>query len=285
MLLVRIPPIDRMTLPRFAVLAPWGLALLAALSMDGLGRRLVRQRVWPWLTAAGLLVVAVASRPWQLETVDTAMVAVTVLVAGVVAAVGDRHRSLVLLVAAVELSLYAIGINPVAANEDRLPTPPVVKRLMELQDQEPGRIVGIGGVLRANTASRYGLVDLRAYDPVRPWPFARMMAHLGEREPTLGGPLLRAPAGFCGAWSVRYLVTPKGGEASGWTRVWDHGSATIWSNPRWLPEVRLVGRVRPTTGHQGGGRFRVMTIWTIQPKRWSPARRRRSEPPASTLAD
>jgi len=245
-LLVRIPPMDRMTLPRFAALAPWGLSLLAALSMDGLGRRLARARVWPWLVVGGLLVVAVASRPWRLAAADTLMVALTVVAAGVAATVLGRYRLPVLLLAAGELALYAIGINPVADARDRLPSPPLVTRLMELQDRDPGRVLGVDGRLPANMASRYGLEDFRAYDPVRPWPFAEMMARLGEREPILGGPILRAPAGLCGAWSVRYLVTPTDVAAAGWTRVWGDGSGTIWSNPRWLPEVRVVGRVRPT---------------------------------------
>jgi hypothetical protein len=254
-LLVRAPPLDRMTLPRFAVLAPWGLALLAALSVDGYERRLVRGRLWPWLVALGVFAVAIVSRPWLLAPVNTALVGVTVVAAGLCAAVVQRSRLGVLLVVTAELALCAVGVNPVADARDRLPTPPLVSTLVELQSREPGRILGLEGVLPANTASRYGLRDLRAYDPVRPWPFAAMMARLGEREPTLGGPLHRAPAGLCGAWSVKHLVTPAWMEAEGWDWRWGNSTTSVWVNPRWLPEVRVVGRARRFSEDEGWARL------------------------------
>ena len=68
------------------------------------------------------------------------------------------------------------------------------------------------------------------------------MATLGDHDPMLGGPLQAAPPRLCGAWSVRFLVSPPGGEAVGWEQVWSDSSGAIWANPHWLPEVRVVGR-------------------------------------------
>jgi hypothetical protein len=86
------------------------------------------------------------------------------------------------------------------------------------------------------------MADLRAYDPVRPAPYARFMALLGQRDPVLGGALRSAPPGLCGAWSVRFLLAPSGSEVPGWQYVASGDRASLWRNPKWLPEVRVVGR-------------------------------------------
>ncbi len=241
-LLVRLPPLDRMTLPRFAVLVPWSLSLLAALAADGFGRGL--RRPWPWRTgmAAAVVVVAVLCRPWHLAAVDTALVWLTAIAAVAAAVLVGRPRWLV-LVAAGELALYAIGVNPVADARDRLPRPAFVDRLVTEVTRHPGRMIGLHGAFPPNIASRYGLQDIRAYDPIRPRPYAEMMARLGEREMVLGGPIRSAPSGLLGAWSVRYAVTAPTEKLPGWVLRWQDGAGAVWTNPRWLPEVRVVGRV------------------------------------------
>ena len=249
-LLVRVPPFDRMTLPRFAILVPWALSLLAAMSLDGLGRGLKRSRLWPVLAVVVIAAVAVTGRPWQLATADTVLVGLTVATAATAAFSLTRRRGLVLL-AAGELALYAVGVNPVADASDRLPQPPLMVELSELVDRDPGRILGLGGVVPPNIAGRFGIGDLRAYDPVRPTYYAEMMARFGESRPVLGGPLRRAPVGLCGGWSVRFLVTSAGARPAGWVRVWSDRSGAIWSNPRWLPEVRLVGRAESLSEERG----------------------------------
>jgi hypothetical protein len=69
------------------------------------------------------------------------------------------------------------------------------------------------------------------------------MGVLGEPATILGGPLKRLPAGLCGAWGVGLGVTPPGSELPGWRREYADRDGAIWSNPRLLPEVRVVGRV------------------------------------------
>lgn len=68
------------------------------------------------------------------------------------------------------------------------------------------------------------------------------MACFGEPEPVLGGVLTAAPPRLLGAWSVRHLVTPPGAVPPGWEPLWSDRSGALWRNPRWLPELRLVGR-------------------------------------------
>ena len=239
-LLVRLPPFDRMTLARFAALVPWGLAVWAALAAEGILRGLHRR--WAWVVApCVLVVVAVLSRPMELATADHALVLLTVAAAAAAPVLLSRAWLAAFAVAA-ELALYAIGINPVAAAVDRLPRAEVVERLRSLQGAKGGRIIGLGGMLPANLAGRYGLPDFRAYDPLRPAPLARLFSTLGAADPVLGGAIRRAPAGLCGWWSIRFLIARDDARVPGWNRVWSSNGASIWNNPDWLPELGVVGR-------------------------------------------
>ncbi len=239
-LLVRLPPFDRMTLARFAALVPWGLAVWAALAADGILRG--RRRQWGWMVApAGSLVLALLSRPMQLGAADHALVLLTVAAAAAAPVLISRPGLAAFAVAA-ELALYAIGINPVASAADRLPSAEVVERLISFQQAEGGRVMGLGGVFPANLAGRYGMEDLRAYDPLRPAPLARLFSTLGAADPVLGGAVRRAPAGLCGWWSVRFLMAPKEASVPGWTRIWRGRGGSLWKNPGWLPEMGVVGR-------------------------------------------
>jgi hypothetical protein len=258
-LLVRLPPIDRMTLPRFAVLAAWGLALWAALATEATLRGQRRRSRWRWTAVGVIAVIALTGSPWRSSGADTFLVAVTVLAAVATIALLRRPHWLVPALA-IELGIYAIGINPTAAPDDLLPRPPLVQRLVELQAAEGGRIIGLAGILPANLASRFGVADLRAYDPVRPRPYVAMLAAMGDPDPILGGPVKAAPAGLCGAWSVRFLVTPPGTAADGWQPRWADESGALWSNPRYLPELRVVGRVIAADEHEG---WRLLTAESL----------------------
>jgi hypothetical protein len=239
-ILVRIPPLDQMTVPRFAVLIPWGLIVIAALAFDGALRGRGRALVMRLLPAVVMAAVALWAAPWSLAPVSAALVGMSVAMAAVVGALRDR-RVVPWLVTA-ELALLAVGINPVASAADRLPRPALVERLIELETKNPCRIAGIGRAFTPNLASRYGLRDLRAFGPLRPAPFARLMEVMGEPVTVLGGPLTRLPAGLCGAWGVGLAVTPPNRELPGWRLEYSDRDGAIWVNPALLPEVRVVGR-------------------------------------------
>jgi hypothetical protein len=240
-LLVRIPPLDQMTVPRFAVLIPWGLIVLGVLALDGAlsGRaRPVAARLVP---AVFVVVVALLAVPWTLKPVGFMLVVLTVVMTVTVGLL--RQWRIVPWLVTAELVLLAIGINPVASTEDRLPRTPLIERLVELEAESPSRVIGLNSALPPNLAPRYGLRDLRASDPLRPEPFARLMGVFGEPPKILGGPLRRAPAGLCGAWGVGLAVTPPGRGLHRWRKVFSDSDGAIWSNPLLLPEVRVVGRV------------------------------------------
>jgi len=259
-LLVRLPPFDRMTLPRFAALVPLALALWAGLAAEGLSRGLNRRAPWRALAPVLVLLAAASARVWTLPWPDLALVAAGLGLAVAVAVAPGRTGWLAPLLAC-ETALLAVGVNPLAAPSDRLPRPPLVAALAAAAEAEGGRVVGLGGALPPNLAAGYGLADLRAFDPVRPREFARFMALLGEADPVLGGPLAVAPPRLLGAWSVRFLVTPPGVAAPGWEAVWSDGSGTILRNPHWLPELRVVGRsVAPAGEEEGWGLLGNETI-------------------------
>ena len=240
-LLVRIPPLDQMTVPRFGVLIPWGLIVLGVLALDGALRGHVRPVAVRMVPAFFVVATALWSVPWTLKPIGFILVVLTILMTVVVGILRTFRFAPGLVVA--ELALLAIGINPVASVADRMPRPPLVERLIELDADTPGRIVGIGRSFSPNLASRYGLRDLRASDPLRPVPFAKLMGVLGEPATILGGPLQRGPAGLCGAWGVGLAVTPPGRKLPDWNKEYSDRDGTIWSNPLLLPEVRVVGRV------------------------------------------
>jgi hypothetical protein len=242
-LLVRIPPLDHMTVPRFGVLIPWGVIVLAALALDGALRGQTRSNLARLLPAVMVAVFALAAAPWRFLPADLTLVLLSVAVAVVIGLLRRLPLAPALVVG--ELALLAVGINPTASVFDRLPRPPVLERLVELEAADPCRVIGIDGALAPNLASRYGLRDLRASGPLRPAPFARLMGVLGEPATILGGPLQRAPAGLCGAWGVGLALTPPGSELPGWEREHADRDGVIWSNPLLLPEVRVVGRAVP----------------------------------------
>jgi len=80
-LLVRIPPLDHMTVPRFGVLIPWGVVVLAALALDGALRGHARSTAGRLLPAAIVAAFALAAAPWRLLPADTTLVTMSVAAA------------------------------------------------------------------------------------------------------------------------------------------------------------------------------------------------------------
>jgi len=241
--LVRMPPFDRMTLPRFAALVPWGLAVCAAVAAQGALEGRVRRITWRLVPLAALLGALVWAAPWHRAASSQLLVMLTVATAAAVV-LAPRWVRLAPLVIACELAALAWGINPTAAASDRLPTPPLLQHLGERAAEEGGRVLGLGGAMAPNMVSRLGLTQLQIFDPVRPLPLSRLLRLLGEQDLVLGGELTTAPPRLCGAYCVRFLLTPPGTAVEGWQREWSDDSGTLWHNPWWLPEVRLVGRVK-----------------------------------------
>lgn len=243
-LLVRVPPIDHMTLVRWGVLIPWALVVLAALAMDAWRCGNAPKR-WPgpWIMVAALGAVALLEHSWRLAPAGLVGVAATLAAAGLVAWRPDPR--LVVAVVVIELGVLSVGVNPAADPGDRLPETRVVSFLQERAAGTSDRVIGLAKALPPNLASRYGLADLRASDPVRPRPFVRMMRVMGEPDTILGGPLDRLPAGLLGAWGVRWAVTPPARRLAGaWQVRLECPEGRVYENPLVLAPVRVVGGVQ-----------------------------------------
>jgi hypothetical protein len=251
-LIVWVPPLSTMTLPRFVVLVPWCLAVWAALAAD---RPRQRGAVALLAPAVALAVAVLASTPWELDPRSVVLIGVVIAAAAAAPFVIRRWPRLAAVLVGGELALLAVGLNPVAEPRDLLPGPPLVEELVRRQAAEGGRVVGLDGVLPANLAARYGLPDLRAYDPLRPRPYVRLMQAFGDPDPVLGGPIRNAPPGVLGAWSVRWLVAPPDADVAGWDRVWGDDTGTLWRNPQWRPPVRVVGRTVAATDPEAEARL------------------------------
>jgi hypothetical protein len=78
-LLVSVPPISSMTLPRFGMLVAWGLAVWAALAVDGALRGRIRGPAWRLAMAAVVAAVALSGMPWRLVPVDLGLVLLTIV--------------------------------------------------------------------------------------------------------------------------------------------------------------------------------------------------------------
>jgi O-antigen/teichoic acid export membrane protein len=88
---------------------------------------------------------------------------------------GDRTKvwakAMVQAVLILDLGLIGFGFSPAVDPALADLEPPAVAQLSELVDAKWGRVTGFGSqkTLWPNTAMRYGIPDLRAYDSILPW--------------------------------------------------------------------------------------------------------------------
>jgi hypothetical protein len=240
-ILVRIPPLDHMTLPRWGVLIPWAMVVLASLAVDWV----VRGGDVPTIRRL-LPLVVVGGAVWIVGDVSVVGTGLTLAAGLATAAVVGRRDAIVPLIVVLEVGALAIGVNPTADPADRQPSSDVIRFVQREVADSGGRIVGTRRSFTPNLASRYGLEDLRSWDPVRAVPFVRLMRVLGEPEAIMGGPLNDLPSGLVGAWHVRWAVTrPPVELGPGWLLRFSSPSGRVYENAHHLPPVRAVGRAIP----------------------------------------
>lgn len=159
--------------------------------------------------------------------------------------------------AAADMLHFAAGFNPSAPAEKAIPpTTPALEFLQARADE--GRIAGLGLALPPDWSMRYGLRDVRGYDP--PYPTRRYFdlwrtAIPGQDEwrPTTFDAINAETMHVMSVLGVRWLLTDPGtvlpdadGEPSlrALREVYDGPDARIFENARAAPRAMVAGAVR-----------------------------------------
>lgn len=190
---------------------------------------------WFLLFAVGVAVALLAFRRWPHRRL----------------AVGGA----LVLLTAFDMLHFAHGYNPMGPRDGAiLPRTGAIAYLQ--QHREEGRVMGIDLALLPDTASRFGLNDVRGYDP--PYPTRRylelwraaapeQLSHLPLLVPSLSPEAVQVS----GALGARFLVTdpampgPRGGDQAlrSLRLVYSEVDAAIYRNPRAAPRAFVPRRI------------------------------------------
>ena len=159
------------------------------------------------------------------------------------------------VVAALDMLHFAHGYNPMGP-ADRVSPPRTPAIAFLQQHRAEGRVAGVKLALPPDVATRYGLADVRGYDP--PYPTRRFFALWRLAEPeqepwrpmTIAG-LTPAAVQVTGALGARFVLADPGTTLPpdadpglrGLERVYAGRDATIFRNPRATPRAFVPARV------------------------------------------
>ena len=163
--------------------------------------------------------------------------------------------AMLVVVAALDMLRFASGYNPMGP-ADRV-SPPRTPAIAYLQQHRAdGRLTGIQLAMLPDVATRYGLADVRGYDP--PYPTQRFYAlwQLAEPDqqpwrPMTISALTPAAVQVTGALGARFVVANPGTTlpadadpaVRALDRVYAGSDATIFRNPRAAPRAFVPARV------------------------------------------
>lgn len=151
-----------------------------------------------------------------------------------------------------ELLAAAQGVHSVTSVHDFRPSTPLLSRLAA--DPEPFRILPLETLLLPNSATDYGLDDVRGYDALSPLGWRQRRAAMGQffgRHTDVIRPEGVASGGHAlDFWNVKYLLVPPDLPLSS-TRfavekrldleeVYAGPDGRIWRNRRSMPRARLT---------------------------------------------
>jgi hypothetical protein len=175
-----------------------------------------------------------------------------------------RHAKAVavalVLLATLDALHFAHGYNPMGPASKAIP--PRTPAIAFLQRHaHAGRVVGLGLSLPADWSLRYGLFDVRSYDP--PYPTQRYFALWREANPEqvdwkplmiedLGPVALRVTGALGARWIVADPGTSPPGRSDRWQRelriAYRGRDATIFENPRAVPRALVAPAVALVPG-------------------------------------
>ncbi len=181
-------------------------------------------------------------------------VTVALLVARRRPALATGVAAALVLLAALDMLHFANRYNPMGPGE-RV-TPPRTPAIAYLQQHRDGRLVGVGLTLPPDQASRFGLADVRGYDP--PYPTTRFLGLWRMASPTQVAwmpttiaEITPAAVQVTGALGARYIVADPGTRLAAGAdsalraleRVYAERDATIFRNPRAAPRAFVPAQV------------------------------------------
>jgi hypothetical protein len=212
-------------------------------------------------------------------------VTVALLVARHRPALATGVAAALVLLAALDMLHFANRYNPMGPGE-RV-TPPRTPAIAYLQHHRDGRLVGVELTLPPDQASRFGLADVRGYDP--PYPTKRFLdlwraatpAQVAWMPVTIDA-ITPGTVQVTGALGARYIVTAAGANVPAepdpalrpLRRVFAGSEATIFENPRAAPRVFVAAAIttvpdaasaRTTVAESAFNARREIVVETDQP--------------------
>ncbi len=256
------------------------VAIQSAAMIDLLERRRTRPALFGLLGVAlvllGLMTLLHFPAEWQR---DGALLGIlpSIAVIGLAALMtltAPRWRSpaLLILLVAILGELWAIGIswNPVLPNRLMYPRTPMIAELEKLRDAAPPasfRIVGTGAMLFPNTASIFGLDDIRAHDPMANGRYLGMLRVLsGYSVDNYFAMWNNVDTRMLDFLNVRYVIVGQRAELADQQRfhlVYDGHDGRIFENHDVLPRFFTVPNVvLEFKGEQFVRRLMQQTDWS-----------------------
>jgi hypothetical protein len=264
-----LPLFDISLNERFAMAAALGIALLAALGMDALkevsspspresGERVAEGRVrglaLTALIVAVVLVLACANAWDRMQSRglsdaflrrETALLIVGPIVVALIAATARGRAALALLVLAIvaQRTFESGDIYPTLPARAFYPPIPILEQLPKTG--EPYRIVGQHMTLIPNTATLYGLEDVRGYQALRLHRWVDTIEMWSIPQGVWWNRVDDLTRPFLSLLNVRYALAPSNVPVTeGWRQIAETPGTRLLENPRALGRAFVPRLVR-----------------------------------------
>lgn len=201
-------------------------------------------------------------------------------------------RSIALLLVVVDLFWMGYGFNP-AVDPALLERKPALVARLEA-DPDLFRVFATGAILNPNSAMRYGLEDVRGYDPMALRRYTEVLAGMPGFYPihfhlfftAADSPLLDL-------LNVKYLLTEQPQDARRWEAIDQEGAVQLYRNRNLWPRAFMVYRSITVNSadeslarlHDPSFDFRREVILESAPHGWAePAQAPAASPPVTVAA-
>ncbi len=242
---------------RLLLVLAFSLAYLAACTVE---RWLAQEAPRRWLTAAcalvllGLVTWGYLLSPERLELLGLrrfwmgAQLAAIAAIGATLIVSSRRTRTVWMFsgLAILELLIFHRPANPSLPRSAFYPVTPVLSFLQDnlqdnLQENAEGyRVAGLGDRLLPNSASIYGLADIRISSPFKPFSYVQALAPVAPAIRSTENILVKAEHPLYQLLAVRYVIgPPKMKSGPGWRAVFRDATARVFERKQVLPRFFL----------------------------------------------